>query len=167
MLLKNISLIFAVLTLSSALANESVRVAYIVDGDTIIVVRNGLNNTVRLIGMDTPESKKNARAFKNAERSGSDISYIISQGKRATAYVRGIIKRGDIVSLELDAQERDIYGRLLAYVYLSDGRMLNEIIVKSGYASVLTIPPNVKYKSRFLDAYTYAREKKLGLWADK
>jgi len=63
--------------------------------------------------------------------------------------------------------ERDKYGRLLAYVYLGDGRLLNELIVKSGFAYVLTIPPNVKHKNKFIEAFKYAQVNKLGLWADK
>ncbi|MFN3265126.1 MAG: thermonuclease family protein, partial [Aquificaceae bacterium] len=55
-------------------------------------------------------------------------------------------------------------GRLLAYVWLSDGRMLNEVLVKEGYAMVYTIPPNVKYQERFLQAQRYARENRKGLW---
>ena len=61
-------------------------------------------------------------------------------------------------------QHRDKYGWLLEYVYLSNGKMLNEEIVKVGYANVMTIPPNVKYKDKFLKAYQEARENKRGLW---
>jgi micrococcal nuclease len=54
--------------------------------------------------------------------------------------------------------------RLLGYVYLSNGKMLNEEIVKAGYGNVMTIPPNVKYQDRFLKAYQEARKRKRGLW---
>ena len=54
--------------------------------------------------------------------------------------------------------------RLLGYVYLSNGKMLNEEIVKAGYANVMTIPPDVKYKDRFSRAYQETRERKGGLW---
>jgi micrococcal nuclease len=158
-------IIFAALSVSSA--HERVLVAYVVDGDTIIVKRGGSTEKVRLIGIDTPESKENSKAFRDAERNGSDISVIISQGKKATSFLRGIIKKGDSVSLEFDVVERDKYGRLLAYVYLGDGRFLNELIVKSGFAYVLTIPPNVKHKNKFIEAFKYAQKNKLGLWADK
>jgi micrococcal nuclease len=67
------------------------------------------------------------------------------------------------VKMEFDVQRRDKYGRLLAYLYLSDGRMLNEEIVKAGYANLMTIPPNVKYQERFLKAYREARKNKRGL----
>ena len=70
------------------------------------------------------------------------------------------------VRIELDVQARDKYGRLLAYVYLPNGKMLNEEIVKAGYGSPMTIPPNVKHQEAFLRAYRQAREKKRGLWRD-
>ncbi len=160
--------VFIIFTaLSVASAHERVLVAYVVDGDTIIVKRGGRTEKVRLIGIDTPESKENSKAFRDAERKGSDISVIISQGKKATSFLRGLIKKGDSVSLEFDVVERDKYGRFLAYVYLGDGRFLNELIVKSGFAYVMSIPPNVKHKNKFIEAFKYARENKLGLWAGK
>ncbi len=61
------------------------------------------------------------------------------------------------MKLEFDVEKRDRYGRLLAYMYLPDGRMLNEEIVKAGYANILTVPPNMKYQERFLKAYRGAR----------
>jgi micrococcal nuclease len=85
-------------------------------------------------------------------------------GKRATEYVESLVKPGGLITIEFDVQERDRYKRLLGYVYLSNGNMLNEEIVKAGYASVMTIPPNVKYKDRFLIAYQEARKDKRGLW---
>jgi micrococcal nuclease len=51
----------------------------------------------------------------------------------------------------------------LAYLYLSDGKMLNEEIVKAGYANLMTVPPNVKYQERFLKAYREAGENRWGL----
>ncbi len=85
-------------------------------------------------------------------------------GKRATEYVESLVNTGDLITIEFDVQKRDKYGRLLCYVYLSNDKMLNEEIVKVGYAVILTIPPNVKYKDRFLRAYKDARESKRGLW---
>ena len=73
-------------------------------------------------------------------------------------------KPGDTVKMEFDVEKRDKYSRLLGYVYLSDGKMLNEEIVKAGYANLMTIPPNVKYQDRFLKAYREARENRKGLW---
>jgi len=75
-----------------------------------------------------------------------------------------MVENGSVLKIKFDVQLRDRYGRLLAYLYLSDGRMLNEEIVRAGYASVMTIPPNVKYKDRFVKAYRKARESRVGLW---
>lgn len=79
-------------------------------------------------------------------------------------FVKTLVKPGDAVTIEFDIQTRDKYGRLLGYMYLSDGRMINEEIVKAGYGNVMTVPPNVKYQERFLKAYREARENKRGLW---
>jgi hypothetical protein len=68
------------------------------------------------------------------------------------------------VDLELDVQKIDPYGRLLAYVYLPEGRMFNEVLLEEGYAQVATFPPNVRYQERFLEAQREARARNRGLW---
>jgi micrococcal nuclease len=146
--------------------NLTVEVLSIVDGDTLKISYKGQNESVRLIGIDTPESRVNKKTKKDAKRSGQDIEAIIALGKRATAYVESLVKPGDNITIVFDVQERDRYGRLLCYVYLSNGKMLNEEIVKAGYANVMTVPPNVKYKDIFLKAYQVARESKRGLWEE-
>ena len=81
--------------------------------------------------------------------------------------MKSLVKRGDILILECDVQQTDKYGRLLAYAWYAwtdTNIMLNLEMVKDGYASLLTIPPNVKYKNDFRKAYTEAREAKKGLW---
>ena len=64
----------------------------------------------------------------------------------------------------LGVDPRDRYGRALAYVYLSDGRMFNELLAERGYAVPLTIPPNVDFADRFVAAARRAREAGRGLW---
>ena len=96
--------------------------------------------------------------------SEQDLKTIVEMGKKAKAYVNGLVKRGDLITIEFDVQKWDKYGRLLGYVYLSNGKMLNEEIVKAGYAMIMTVPPNVKYKDRLLEAYQEAEEDKRGLW---
>jgi micrococcal nuclease len=68
------------------------------------------------------------------------------------------------VSLELDVERVEPYGRLLAYVYLPNGEMFNETLLEEGYAQVATFPPNVKYVDSFLEAQREAREANRGLW---
>jgi len=72
--------------------------------------------------------------------------------------------KGDRVRIEFDVQKRDQCSRVLGYVYLGDGRMLKEEIVKAGYASLMTYPPNIRYEGAFLKAYREGRESKRGLW---
>ncbi len=142
-------------------AQNVVRVKRVVDGDTLLLTNE---EKIRLIGIDAPESRPNPRARKQGEWEERDLKTIISMGKRATKFVQGLVRQGDQIRIEFDVEKRDQYGRLLGYVYLSDGRMLNEEIVKAGYANLLTHPPNVKHQDIFLKVYREAREKKRGLW---
>lgn len=150
---------------AAAHAASPAKVIRVVDGDTLKVELNGRITNVRLIGIDTPESKVNKKAKKYATRSSQDIKKIISLGKAAANFTKSIVKPGDLVDIEQDVQLRDRYGRPLVYVYLKSGKMLNEEIIAAGYASVMTIPPNVRYQERFLRAYRAARQERRGLWA--
>jgi micrococcal nuclease len=148
--LKPLSFIFILTFLTSSLhAQQTTTVVRVVDGDTLKIRYWGKEESIRLIGIDTPESRVNKKAKRDAKRSGQDIKTITAMGKRATEYVKGLVKPGDLITIEFDAQQRDRYGRLLGYVYLSNGKMLNEEIVKAGYANVMTIPPNVNIRIGF------------------
>lgn len=125
------------------------QVIRIIDGDTIEVQLNGKTEKVRLIGVDTPET----------------VHPVIGEepyGKAASNFTKSQLE-GKQVTLEFDVQERDQYGRLLAYVWLN-GQLFNEVLVREGYAQVSTFPPNVKYVERFLAAQQEAREAGRGLW---
>jgi micrococcal nuclease len=139
-------------------------VVRIVEGDTLKINYNGQEESIRFIGIDIPESWSNSKAMRDAERSKEDIKTIIAMGKQATTFTKSLVKSGDTVRIEFDVQTKDRYGRLLGYVYLPDGSMLNEQIVKAGYANLMTYPPNVKYEERFLKAFREARENRRGLW---
>ena len=125
-----------------------VEVTRVVDGDTIDISPSVEGRSrVRLIGMDTPEVYFGTQPY----------------GPEASAFAKRELD-GERVGLELDVQKIDPYGRLLAYVYLPDGRMFNETLLEEGYAQVATFPPNVKYQERFLEAQREAREANRGLW---
>jgi micrococcal nuclease len=165
--LKVFSALLILLALAFPLqAKETVTVLSIVDGDTVRISYQGRQESIRLIGIDAPESRPNKKAKSDAQRSGEDLKTILAMGKKSTGYVKTLVKPGDTVRIEFDVQSRDKYGRLLGYVYLSNGKMLNEEIVKAGYANVMTVPPNVKYQERFLGAYREARENNRGLWRE-
>lgn len=124
-------------------------VASVVDGDTIDVRLDGKTQRVRFILVDTPEVFGGTDCF----------------GPEASAFTKRTLQAGTKVSLEKDVSETDRFGRLLRYVYLPDGRMLNEILVAEGYAQVATFPPDVKYQQRMLAAQRVAREGRKGLWS--
>lgn len=159
----------AVLISSPGLSSRSqpvqagaVKVSYAIDGDTI---KLSDGEHVRLIGIDTPESRYNDKTMRDSKRSKKDINIILGMGKLASKFTRGLVQ-GKSVRLEFDVEKRDRYGRLLAYVYLEDGTFVNAKIVEEGYAHVMTISPNVKYADLFLKLQNEAREKRKGLWRD-
>ncbi len=137
----------------------------VVDGDTFHCrPPDGRDEKVRLVGIDTPEIERNPKAMRDSERSGQDLDTIISLGRNAENFTKSYLKSGTTVKLELDVQPRDKYGRLLAYVYLPNGILLNALLIQEGYAQVMTIPPNVKYQDLFFKLQREARENNRGPW---
>ncbi len=122
---------------------EKALVTRVIDGDTIVVLLDGREEKVRLIGIDTPE--KGRPYFYEATRKTAELVL------------------GKEVKLEKDVSERDKYGRLLRYVY-AGGLFVNAELVRHGYAMVYTYPPDVKYSDYFLKLQQEARDKNLGLW---
>ncbi len=122
------------------------------DGDTIHVLLNGVDESVRFIGIDTPETHG---------RNG----LIECFGKEAAAHTAALLPRGTPVRLVRDAEARDRYGRLLAYIYRAkDNLFVNLALARDGYADVLTYPPNVAHAEEFVAAVREAREANRGLW---
>lgn len=127
-------------------------VTKVVDGDTFWV-DNGSEKgiKIRLIGVDAPESRN---VFKKKK------AYF---GTEAKDHLKMLLK-DKRVRLEKDIDSLDRYGRTLSYVYLEDGTFLNAELVKNGYASIMTVPPNVKFAELFLTLQREARENNRGLW---
>jgi len=139
----------------------NIYVRRVIDGDTF-QLESG--ERVRLIGIDTPEIHESKKLYRDSQRSGQDAKGIKELGERSYQFTKKLID-GKRVSLEFDVEKYDKYNRLLAYVYLkSDGTFVNAEIVKQGYASLMTIPPNVRYADKFSKLYREARENKRGLW---
>jgi endonuclease YncB( thermonuclease family) len=128
------------------------KVVRVVDGDTVILDIDGVDERVRLIGIDTPEAVH------------PDPARNVLFGKIASAYTKSMLDGKDVM-IELDIEERDQYGRLLAYVYIN-GDMFNKSLLEGGYAKVTTYPPNVKYVDQFIVLQKKAREAGKGLWED-
>jgi len=128
-----------------------VQVVRIVDGDTIqVCCIAGRREKVRYIGVNTPETKHPTKG----------VEYF---GKEASEANRKLVE-GKTVSLEFDVEQRDRYGRLLAYVYLKDGTFVNAWLVEHGFAQVATFPPNVKHQELFLKLQREAKDADRGLW---
>jgi micrococcal nuclease len=139
---------------------SSIVVSRVVDGDTLLLADG---QRVRLIGIDTPEMHDSRKLDKDARRSQQDKSVIQELGKRSFEFTRALVE-GKKVKLEFDVEKKDVYERVLAYVFLEDGTFVNAEIVKQGYASLMTYPPNVKYADLFSKLYQEARENHRGLW---
>jgi len=123
-----------------------------VDGDTFWA-DDGLGKVVkvRLIGIDAPEVKN---VFKKKKS---------PFGKESLKYLAGMIG-GKKVRLTYDVGRFDRYGRTLAYAWLKDGTFINAKMVSDGFATVMTVPPNVKYAAYFQKLQSRARRLNLGIW---
>lgn len=135
------------------------KVLWIYDGDTIKVEKLG---KVRLIGIDTPESKASSRDSFYTKKFKIKPKRLRKIAKQAKKYNINYVK-GRRVKLKFDHQKKDKYDRLLAYVYLPNGDMLNEVLLKKGLATVFR-RYNFEHKKDFLRFETKAQRKKLGLW---
>jgi len=153
----------SIFSLNSSYAQQEVS-PIVVDGDTLELASR---ERVRLIGIDTPEMHMSDKLYRQAQSSKSDIQTIMRLGEEAYKFTRNLVE-GKRVRLEFDVERYDKYGRLLAYVYLNnDGTFVNAKIIQQGYASLLTIPPNVKYAGLFRTLYNEARENNRGLWKEE
>lgn len=137
--------------------HEETVIAYpvikVVDGDTVVIKRNGKNETLRLIGMDAPET--------TTLRKGMVECF----GKEATWRAERLLE-GVLVSLETDSSQGtyDKYERTLAYIFLPDGRNFAEVMIGEGFSNEYTYSVPYKYQKDFKAAQTLAKQKKAGLW---
>ncbi len=122
------------------------QVVRVIDGDTIVIENN---ERVRYIGMDTPELARGKRPAEPYADEAKAFNQRLVGGKR--------------VRLEFDKEERDRFGRLLAYVYVGEV-MVNEELVRSGLARAAAYPPNLRYRSRFEKLEEEAKEDGRGIW---
>lgn len=148
-----ISLSLLITATCSDRAETYLKVTEVNDGDTVTVVTKSFfgiiikTEKVRLIGIDAPELAQEP------------------WGRRAKNHLRKILRESDWqVKVEIDVQSRDRYGRVLAYLWTKGGEMINYKMVRDGYAMVYTVPPNVKYAEKLLEAQRLAREEGRGIW---
>ena len=130
-------------------AAATATVSRVVDGDTIEARIGGVLEDVRLIGVDTPETVK----------PGEPVQCF---GPQASHFTKQRLE-GERVRLVFGAERRDVYGRLLAYVF-SRGRLFNAGLVRRGLARTLTIPPNDRFAPRLRRIELAAARAGRGLW---
>jgi micrococcal nuclease len=139
----------ALLDRGQAGGESTARVERVVDGDTIVLAGG---ERVRYIGVDTPESVKPGTPVQCYAKAASHFNARLVEGRR--------------VRLRYDAERQDRYGRTLAYVFRSqDGLFVNAELVRRGYATTLTIPPNVAHADDFRQLARGARRAGRGLWS--
>ncbi len=145
--------LLSIISLAHAVPGERFRVTRVHDGDTVSIRVSGFaklplkTEKVRLIGIDTPELNQGP------------------WGRQAKRQLKKLMSESDwIVNVEFGVEQRDKYGRLLAYLWGKDGKMINERMLESGYAALFTIPPNVKYAERFIAAQKRAESLRAGIW---
>jgi|GEM_PF-878325 len=134
-------------------SHETYRVLTVVDGDTLTIDMDGVSQTLRLIGLDTPETvdpRKPVQCF----------------GKEASQKAKNVLT-GKRVHIERDVTQGvyDKYNRLLAYVFLEDGTFFNEMMIREGYGHEYTYATPYAYQTLFQEAEHDARVNGRGLWA--
>ena len=122
----------------------------VVDGDTIELRIGTSNETVRLLGVDTPET---VHPHKPIECFGPE----------ASTRTKELLPHGTRVRIERDVEARDHFGRLLLYVYVGE-QMVNELLLREGFARTLAIEPNTTHAERFERVAAEARTANAGLW---
>lgn len=134
--------------------NGLVLVTKVIDGDTLMVKINDKEESVRLIGIDTPETvdpRKTVQCF----------------GKEASEKMKELVEN-KMVKLETDStqNDRDKYNRLLRYIYLEDGTLINKKLIEEGFGFEYTYQIPYKFQTEFKAAQKMAEENNLGMWAD-
>ncbi len=133
---------------------EKAIVKWVYDGDTLLVTdRNGKNKRkIRVIGIDTPEVKHHQQKAQ-------------LYGAKAREELRVLLKDENYqIFLEFDKEKYDRYKRILAHVYLANGKSISEWLLQRGFAKTLIIPPNVKHAECYKNAERQAQQQKLRLW---
>lgn len=134
---------------SDLAVTETARVVRVIDGDTIVVTINGQKETVRYIGIDTPEPYRDSEPACYSQEATNRNTELVADTQ---------------VQLVSDSEDRDTYDRLLRYVY-ADDVFVNQQLVAEGYATTLRIEPNTTKAQTLQQAEDQARSQELGLWS--
>ena len=132
--------------------SDLVKIAHVIDGDTVDIDIKGRTERVRLIGVNTPETKHPTKPIE-------------CFGPEASAYMTHLLPKGTTVRIERDVEARDRYGRMLLYLYLgSNDLFINLDLVARGYGTPMSIEPNTFHRNDFVRAAAQAEAANVGLW---
>jgi micrococcal nuclease len=132
--------------------SDLVKIAHVIDGDTVDIDIKGRTERVRLIGVNTPETKHPTKPIE-------------CFGPEASAYLTQLLPKGTTVRIERDVEARDRYGRMLLYLYLgSNDLFINLDLVARGYGTPMSIEPNTFHRNDFVRAAAQAETANVGLW---
>lgn len=150
---------------SDAFGNNNCLLFSVVDGDTIKCYIGENLTTVRLIGIDALETTNNFRTKEFSIESGISVEKLISLGKKSKNYLSSLLEKGDNLTLTYDETKKDKYDRTLAYVYHSNGTMINDLMISEGYAFAYIVSPNNKYEDKFKISEKKAQSLGKGYWS--
>lgn len=144
----------------------NVTVTRVIDGDTVeIRYENGSTETVRLLGVDTPETPPNSVSpgeFEGIPDTDAGRDHLIVWGGRATGFAeRNLAGRNVRLVVDSQADRRGGYGRLLGYIYVDDENF-NQLLLTNGYARLYE--SEFRYRDRFAAAEATAQQEGVGLW---
>jgi micrococcal nuclease len=129
---------------------QEARVTRVHDGDTVTILMKHRYYKARLVGIDAPEMGQHP------------------WGKQAKDRLSAILKRSNrTVFVETDEVKKDKYGRLLVYLWTKQTQLVNEVMVRDGYAVLYIIEPNVRYADMLRPAEQHARDEKKGIWGPR
>ena len=129
-----------------------VRILTVIDGDTVDIEIDGQTERVRLIGVNTPETKHPTKPIE-------------CFGPEASAYMTQLLPKGALLRIERDVEARDRYGRMLLYLYLdSNNLFINLDLISRGYGTPMSIEPNTFHRNDFVHAAAQAEAANVGLW---
>lgn len=123
----------------------------VIDGDTIVLKVQNQIETVRLLGIDTPETVHPSKPIE-------------CFGPEASAFTKETLVKGSTVKLVRDVEPRDRFQRLLVYLFLADGTSFNQILIDRGFARTMSIEPNTAFASIFASHEANAKARRAGLW---
>ncbi len=162
-----LKLLIALLIFSSThlIADSHYSLIAVEDGDTLLVLINGEQTRIQLIGIDAPEQVPNPKFFKDIERTQLEANRLLALGKAASQHLVTLLGNNGQVRLQGELDQKDKYGRTPALAFTQNGQLINSLMVSAGYAvTTKYTPAAADLKNQLTELQARAMEQKKGLW---